>query len=348
MMHAVVIHAPRDLRIDPVDVADPGRGEVRVRLAVGGICGSDLHYYQDGGFGTVRIKQPMILGHEVAGTVVVVGPEVTTVAVGDRVAINPSKPCGRCRYCIAGQRQQCLDMRFFGSAQRFPHVQGAFRDEMVIDAAQAVRVGPGTSLQEAACAEPLSVALHAVTRAGSLIGKRVLVTGTGTIGCLTILAARHAGAAEVVVTDISGAALATARKVGASRTLNVATDPQALADFSADKGYFDVAFECSGNGHVVSGLPAVVRAGGLVMLVGLGNDTPLPLSLLVTKEIALHGSNRFDAEFAWATELLARRAVDVRPLLTGAFPMERAVKAFDVAADRSRSMKVQLIFNGQA
>ncbi len=345
MMRAVVIHAPRDLRIDRITVADPGPGEVRVRLAAGGICGSDLHYYQDGGFGTVRIMEPMILGHEAAGTVVAVGEGVTTVGAGDRVAINPSKPCGRCRFCIAGHRQQCLDMRFYGSAMRFPHMQGIFRDEMVVAAAQAVPVGQDTPLEEAAFAEPLSVALHAVTEAGSLVGKRVLVTGTGTIGCLVVLAARHAGAAEIVATDVSDPALAIVGKIGADRALNVASAPQALATFGADKGYFDVAFECSGNGRVLTGLPEVVKPRGVITLIGLGGETALPVNLLVTKEIALRGSFRFDAEFAWATRLLAHRAVDVRPLLSGTFPLERAVEAFELAADRSRAMKVQLSFN---
>lgn len=343
-MRAVVIHAPRDLRIDRITVADPGPGEVRVRLAAGGICGSDLHYYQDGGFGTVRIKEPMILGHEVSGTVVAVGTGVTTVRTGDRVAVNPSKPCGHCRFCIEGHRQQCLDMRFYGSAMRFPHMQGAFRDEMVIDEGQACPVGQDTPFEEAAFAEPLAVALHAVTEAGSLIGKRVLVTGTGTIGCLVILAAHHAGAGEIIATDVSDPALAIARKVGADRTLNVASDPQALSPFGADKGYFDVAFECSGNGRVLAGLPEVVRPRGAITLIGLGGESALPVSLLVTKEIALQGSFRFDGEFAWATDLLARRAVDVRPLLSGIFPLEQAVAAFDLAADRSRAMKVQLRF----
>jgi L-idonate 5-dehydrogenase len=347
-MRAVVIHAPRDLRIDRIAAADPAPGEVRVRLAAGGICGSDLHYYQDGGFGTVRISEPMILGHEVAGTVIALGQGVTAVQVGDRVAINPSRPCGHCRYCIEGRRQQCLDMRFYGSAMRFPHVQGAFRDELVIDAAQAFPVGPDTPLQEAAFAEPLSVALHAVAAAGSLIGKRILVTGTGPIGCLVVLAARHAGAGEIVATDICDPALAMARKVGADRTLNVGSDPGALAAFGADKGYFDLAFECSGNARALAGLPGVVRAGGAITLIGLGSEAPLPVSLLVTKEITLRGSFRFDGEFAWATELLAHRGVDVRPLLTDTFPLERAVEAFDLAADRARSMKVQLSFNDHA
>ncbi len=344
-MRAVVVHAPRELRIDEIPMADSGPGEVRVRLAAGGICGSDLHYFQDGGFGTVRLKEPMIVGHEGAGTVVAVGDGVRSVKAGDKVAINPSNPCGRCRYCQEGQHQQCLDMRFFGSAMRFPHMQGIFRDEMVIDESQAVAVGQDTPLEEAAFAEPLSVALHAVSQAGSLIGKRVLVTGTGTIGCLVVLAAHHAGASEIVATDISDPALAIARQVGAARTVNVAADPQGLAVFSADKGYFDVAFECSGNGRVLGGLPEIVRPRGTITMIGLGSETTLPVNLLVVKEIVLRGSFRFDGEFAWAADLLARRAVDVRPLLTGTFPLSRAVEAFDLAADRSRAMKVQLRFD---
>jgi L-idonate 5-dehydrogenase len=345
MMRAVVVHAPRDLRIEEITVADPGPGEVRIRLAAGGICGSDLHYYQDGGFGTVRIKEPMIVGHEASGIVAAVGSGVSSVKVGDKIAINPSKPCGQCRFCRAGDHQHCSDMRFFGSAMRFPHMQGIFRDEMIIDAAQAIPVGQDTPLEEAAFAEPLSVALHAVTQAGSLIGKRVLVTGTGTIGCLVVLAAHHAGAGEITATDISDPALAIAKKVGADRTLNVMSDPQALAVFQADKGYFDVIFECSGNGRVLAGLPEIVKPRGVITLIGMGGETALPISVLVAKEIALRGSFRFDGEFAWAADLLARRAVDVRPLLTGIFPLDRAVEAFDLAGDRARSMKVQLSFN---
>ncbi|MDR3437383.1 L-idonate 5-dehydrogenase [Telmatospirillum sp.] len=344
MMRAVVVHAPRDLRIEQIAAAAPGPGEVCVRLAAGGICGSDLHYYQDGGFGTVRIKEPMILGHEAAGTVSALGEGVATLKVGDKVAINPSKPCGHCRFCIEGHREQCLDMRFFGSAMRFPHMQGIFRDEMVVDAAQACPVGPDTPLEEAAFAEPLSVALHAVTQAGSLIGKRVLVTGSGTIGCLVAIAARHAGAREIVGTDISDPALAMAKKVAADRTLNVASDPQALSVFAAEKGYFDVAFECTGNGRVLAGLPEVVRPRGTIILIGLGGESTLLASQLVTKEIGLFGSFRFDAEFSWAADLLARRAVDVRPLLTASFPLDRAVDAFELAGDRAHAMKVQLSF----
>ena len=158
-MRSVVVHAPLDLRVENMPpTTAPGPGQVKVDLAAGGICGSDLHYYQHGGFGTIRLKEPMILGHEVAGTVVATGEGVTRVKIGDHVAVNPSHPCGHCRYCIEGHPNQCLDVRFYGSAMRFPHVQGAFRDEIVITQEQAFPVKTDVPLSEAAFAEPFSVA----------------------------------------------------------------------------------------------------------------------------------------------------------------------------------------------
>jgi L-idonate 5-dehydrogenase len=346
-MRAIVIHAPRDLRIEPVAAHEPGPAQVRVRVSSGGICGSDLHYYQHGGFGTVRIKEPMILGHEVSGVVVATGTGVTRVKNGDRIAINPSNPCFKCKYCLEGAHHHCLDMRFYGSAMRFPHVQGAFRDEIVIEEHQAFPVGQSTSLGEAAFAEPLSVCLHAVTRAGSLHGKRVLVTGCGPIGCLTIIAARHAGAAEIVATDVAPAGLAMAQRVGADRTIDVGADAQALTPFAADKGYFDVAFECSGNGQALAAALQAVRPQGAIVQVGLaGAEVPVPINVVVAKEIRLAGTFRFDAEFGWAVDLIARRAVDVTPLLTQTMPLDRAIEAFELASDRSRAMKVHLSFAG--
>lgn len=195
-MRGVVIHAPKDLRIEDITVVPPGPGEVRVRIAAGGICGSDMHYYQHGGFGTVRVREPMALGHEIAGTVEAIGPDVAGVSVGATVAVDPSLPCGRCRYCQEGRQNHCLDMRFYGSAMRTPHVQGGFRDALVCEAGQAVALPDGVSVHEAAFSEPLAVCLHAVNRAGPLLGKRVLVTGSGPIGLLTVMAARRRSSAR--------------------------------------------------------------------------------------------------------------------------------------------------------
>lgn len=344
-MHAVVIHAPRDLRVEEIACGDPGPGEVRVRLGAGGICGSDLHYYLHGGFGAIRLREPMVLGHEVAGTVTATGAGVTAVAPGDRITVNPSVPCGRCAYCREGLRNQCLDMRFYGSAMRFPHVQGAFREEIVIAEAQAFAVGGEVTLEEAACAEPLSVCLHALTRAGSLTGKRVLVSGCGPIGCLTIMAARFAGAQEIVASDVVAAPLALAGRIGADIAVNAADGP-GLAEYRRDKGCFDVTFECSGNPRALAEAVEVTRPRGTIVLVGLGGDVPLPMNTVVAKELQLQGTFRFDAEFAWAAELIARRRIDVRPLVTATLPLDRAREAFDLAADRSRSMKVQLTLAG--
>ena len=182
-MKSVVIHSARDLRIEDRPATDPGAGQVEVRVAAGGICGSDLHYYNHGGFGTVRLKEPMILGHEVAGHITRLGKSVTGLKVGQLVAISPSRPCHTCAYCREAKYNQCLNMRFYGSAMPFPHVQGAFREVLVADATQCAPAD-GLSVAEAATAEPLAVCLHAARRAGDLLGKRVLVTGCGPIGTL--------------------------------------------------------------------------------------------------------------------------------------------------------------------
>jgi L-idonate 5-dehydrogenase len=344
-MRAVVVHQPHDLRVEDREVAAaPGPGEVRVRVGRGGICGSDLHYYHEGGFGTVRLKEPMILGHEVAGTVIDAGAGVTRVKAGDRAALNPSMPCGQCQYCLQGMRNQCLDMRFFGSAMRFPHMQGLFRDEVTLPESQVFIVPEDLDLGLAACAEPFAVCLHAVMQAGSLVGKRVFVSGCGPIGCLTIVAARYAGAREIVCSDITAAPLQIARRLGADLAIDVSETPDELRRFAEGKGVFDTVFECSGNAKALAAAFEIVRPRGTIVAVGLGGDVSMPLNSAVVKEVALRGSFRFDEEFGLAVDLIAKRVVDVSPLLTATLPLDRAVDAFQLASDRTQSMKVQLAF----
>jgi L-idonate 5-dehydrogenase len=341
-MKAAIIHGARDLRIGDADLAPLGAGDVQVRIRAGGICGSDLHYYQDGGFGAIRVRQPMILGHEVAGEVTAVGADVSRVRPGDRVAVDPSLPCGHCVFCLEGQPRHCLDMRFYGSAMRFPHVQGGFRESLVCTEAQAVPVPPGLALEHAAFAEPLAVCLHAATQAGPLLGKRVLVTGTGPIGALCIMVARQGGAREIVATDLADAPLALARKLGADATINVRSDAAGLERFMPDKGFFDVVFECSGSAAAVVAALPVIRPGAIVVQVGIGGEMTLPMNVVVAKEIQLRGTFRFDREFAWAVGFIASGAIDVAPLLTEVVPLDDAIRAFELAGDRTRAMKVQL------
>ncbi|MGI9408735.1 MAG: L-idonate 5-dehydrogenase [Hyphomicrobiaceae bacterium] len=343
-MKAVVIHQARDLRVEDYASERMGPGKVRIRTAVGGVCGSDLHYYNHGGFGAVRLREPMILGHEVAGYVAELGSGVAGLVEGELVAVSPSRPCGMCQYCLEGMANQCVDMRFYGSAMPFPHIQGAFREELVVDASQCV---PATGLDagEAAMAEPLSVCLHAARRAGEMLGKRVLVTGCGPIGVLTIATARRAGVAEIVATDIAPETLSMAERLGADRMIDVARDPDALAAFAEGKGTFDVHFECSGvESALVAGI-AAVRPRGVVVQLGLGGDMTMPMMAVTAKELSLRGSFRFHEEFPTAVRLMQSRLIDVKPLITHTLPLSDARQAFELANDRSQAMKTQIAFH---
>lgn len=344
-MEALVIHAPGDLRVEEVATPDLGPGQLQVRVRCGGICGSDLHYYQHGGFGTIRIKEPMVLGHEVAGVIEAVGDSAGGFAAGERVAISPSRPCGLCRYCQQGLQNHCLDMRYYGSAMRTPHVQGAFRQQIVVEHWQAHRLADTVSDGEGSMAEPLSVALHAVRRAGPLLGKSVLVTGCGPIGALAIIAARRAGATHIVATDVGAHTLGKARKVGADEVVNVAEEPDGLARFTADKGHFDVLFEASGNQRALVGAFDALRPRGIIVQLGLGGEMTLPINTIVAKEFDLRGAFRFHEEFAVAVELLNKGLVDVKPLISATLSYRDSARAFALAADRSQAMKVLLSFD---
>ncbi len=342
-MKTIVIHAAKDLRVEEREAEEAGPGQVAVRLATGGICGSDLHYYNHGGFGTIRLKEPMILGHEVAGHVAALGEGVTGLSVGQLVGVSPSRPCHACRFCREGMLNQCLNMRFYGSAMPFPHIQGAFRETLVADAGQCVPAD-GLSTGEAAMAEPLAVTLHATRRAGDMLGKSVLVTGCGPIGVLAILAARRAGADLIVATDLSDYTLSMAKVAGADITLNIAAATDALDRYKAEKGTFDVLYECSGAQAALTGAIPAMRPGATILQLGLGGDMTLPMMQITAKELMLKGSFRFHSEYATAISLMQKGLIDVKQLISETVRLQDAVKGFELANDRSQAMKVQIAF----
>src|SRR6202163_2555970 len=221
------IHAKEDLRIEAAEDPQIGPGQVLIRLGAGGICGSDLHYYYEGRNGSFVVREPLIPGHEASGVVAKIGAGVTRVKPGAKIAVSPSHACGQCDYCREGREQLCRNMRFLGSASLYPHVQGMFCEYFVMGERQCYPVAGDISLGELAFAEPLAVALHAVNRAGDLLGKSVLITGAGTIGCLTVMAARLAGARKITVTDVLDRPLAQAKLVGADITLRADRDGDA-------------------------------------------------------------------------------------------------------------------------
>ena len=342
-MKSIVAHAAKDLRIEDRDTPSLGAGDVLVRIERGGVCGSDLHYYNHGGFGDVRLREPMILGHEVSGRIEALGDSVAGLEVGRLVAISPSRPNYASKYSQEGLHNHCLEMRFYGSAMPFPHIQGAFSEYVVADPRQ-LAPADGLTPGEAAMAEPLAVVLHAANRAGDLMGKRVLVTGCGPIGMLAILVARAAGAVEIVATDVAPFTLEMARKIGADQAHNVAENPDALHAYSANKGRFDVLFECSGVAAALASTIPALRPRAVIMQLGLGGDMTLPVQAMTAKELELRGSFRFHSEFFTAVEMMQAGRIDVKPLITHTFPLAEAIPAFNMASDRSQAIKAQIAF----
>jgi len=334
------IHAKEDLRIETMEEPAIAPGQVLIRLGAGGICGSDLHYYFEGRNGSFIIREPLVPGHEASGVVAKTGPGVTRVRAGDKIAVSPSHACGQCDYCRQGREHLCRNMRFLGSASLYPHVQGMFCEYFVMAERQCYPVSGDVALSELAFAEPLAVGLHAVNRAGDLLGKNALVTGGGTIGCLTVIAARLAGATSVTVSDVLDRPLETARAVGAAHTIRADREAEAL---SAPQ--FDIAFEASGSFAALKSCVAAVKRGGTVVQVGTLPHEPLPFVVneLMVKELDLKGAFRWGIEFDWAVDYISSRRVDVRPLLSGQFALQDAVKAFHLAKDKTQSTKVQLI-----
>jgi L-idonate 5-dehydrogenase len=347
-MLAAICHGKKDLRIEQIADRALAADEVRVAVAFGGICGSDMHYFHRGAVGDFKVREPMALGHEISGVVVETGADVAGLAPGTKAALDPSRPCLSCSYCRAGRSNLCTDMFFLGSAARFPHVQGGFAQHLVLRADQIIPVPDHTDLLKLSVAEPLSVGLHAVTRAGALLGKRVLVTGSGPIGLLTARSARHAGAEEVVATDIADRPLEVARHdMGASDTINVATQPEGLEKYAVEGGYFDVAFEASGSAAALQSIFRVIRRGGRIVQVGMlpPGTAAVPVNVLQSREIELIGAFRAHDEFRLAVRLIVSGLIDVAPILSGTYPLAQAVTALELAGDRTRFVKLHLALN---
>ncbi|MFV0385847.1 L-idonate 5-dehydrogenase [Paracoccus sp. (in: a-proteobacteria)] len=339
------LYAARDLRIETGPEAGIDADTALIRVARGGICGSDLHYYHDGGFGPIRVREPIILGHEAAG-LVEAAPEGSGLRVGQLVALGPSRACGTCEFCAAGQPRHCLNMRFNGSAMRVPHEQGFFRNHIAHPVAQCFPLPEGIPAGAAAAAEPLAVCLHALNMAPALAGQRVLITGAGPIGAICTALARLRGAAEIIVTDVQDFTLDVARRMGADRVVNVAANPDGLAEYASGKGRIDVVLECSANPHAIAQAIAITRPQGTVVQIGVGGTLPLPLNLIVSKELRFVGTHRFDAEFAEAVRMIGTGGIDLSPMVTHVIPAADAVRAFDLAGDRAQAVKVQLDFTG--
>jgi L-iditol 2-dehydrogenase len=329
-MRAAVLRGPRDLGVEERPRPRAGPGEVVVRVRSVGVCGSDIHYYEHGRIGRFVVAAPLVLGHEAAGEVAEVGAGVSRSLLGRRVSIEPGIPDLTCHYCLAGRYNLCPEMRFFAT----PPVDGALAEYVVVHAAFAHPVPDSLDDDAAALLEPLSVGLWACSKAGVTPGSRVLVSGAGPIGLVSLQAALAYGATEVAVTDVNPQRLALAKELGATETVD-ARDPDTQFEHPPT-----VVLECSGQpAAIAAGIRALDR-GGSAVLVGMGADVvPVPLSVVQERELSLYGTFRYAGTWPTAISLVAAGRVDLDRLVTGTYGLDETEAALTAGRRDPRSVK---------
>jgi L-iditol 2-dehydrogenase len=332
-MRAAVLSGPQAISLEQRPVPAVAPDEVLVKVAAVGVCGSDVHYYRDGRIGDFVVDGPLVLGHEVSGRIVATGEEVGPGRIGERVAIEPQRPCRVCLQCKAGRYNLCPHMRFYAT----PPVDGAFCEYVVIQADFAHPVPNSVSDEAAALLEPLSVGIWAARKAGVVPGSRVLIAGAGPIGVITAQAVRAFGAAEVIVSDPVEDRRRLAERFGATRTLDPA------AEDVADLGV-DAFIDASGATPAVKSGIAAVRGGGTVVLVGMGADEiPLPIPLIQSRELSVTGVFRYTDTWPVAAGLVASGQVRLDDLITARFGLDDVEKALNADQDPG-SLKTMVVF----
>ncbi|MFG6401930.1 L-idonate 5-dehydrogenase [Microbacterium sp. P04] len=336
-MHTVFINGKLDLDRVEVDVPDPQTGQVRVRVDYVGICGSDLHYYFEGANGAFTVTEPLTPGHELSGRVDL--DPSGRLAPGTPVTVHPAR-FGSPVAGIEGEPHLWPGGSYLGSASTRPHTQGAMSDYLVVESDMIRLLPAALPVRRAVLAEPLAVSLHAVARAGSVAGARVLVSGAGPIGLLTVAAARAHGAAHITVSDVLDAPLERARGVGADAVIRVDQD-------AAAEAAFDVVFECSGVPAAISAALVAVRRRGTVVQVGMvpGEPRPVNLAPLISKEVSLVGVFRFHDEIDEAVRLLVDEP-GIEAVITHVLPVDDVEAAFVLAKDSATSGKVVVALSG--
>lgn len=341
-MDAYFLDAAETLTRRTAKSPEIAEGEVLLQVNTTGICGSDIEYYLHYRVGDFIPREPLVLGHELAGEVVEHGPGVTAPAIGTAVAIDPSIPCRRCRYCRRGRHNLCTEMRFIGTAATYPHISGGFGEYVAVPAENCIAVPETVSWRQAACLEPLAVAVHAALRPERPAGSSVLVAGGGTIGQLIALVARAFGATSVTLSDIEEHRRRQAVENGADRAVNPLNDGE-LEEAQEQCGGFDLLFEASGAAAAVSQLLYAAPRGATVVQVGsIAGEITLPANRVMSKELTVLGSFRYGDVFPLAMELIASGKVDVSPLVTASYPFDRTPEAFAAAAARGEQIKVQV------
>lgn len=333
MLVAKVI-APREIQLGEAPIPSPGPGEALVRVKAVGLCGSDLQYYAQGRIGDLHFSTGHILGHEVAGVVEALGPETDGPLPGTPVAVDPAINCGWCRFCIAGDPNFCLNLRFFGS----PPTPGALCEYLTHPSRFLIPLPAGMPLPVAAAVEPLGVAIHAVDLGHLVVGDRVAVLGCGPIGLLVARVAQLAGASRVYATEPLAHRREAARRFGAEAALDPSTDDvvRDITERTGGEGV-DVAFEVAGSQSATEQAVEVVRPGGTLVLLGYWktDQVTLPGIRAMRKGLTIRFVRRMKNTFHRAMDLVQKGLVDLPALITHEFPLKDVVEAFARAEQRA-------------
>ncbi|KAH8833994.1 GroES-like protein [Flagelloscypha sp. PMI_526] len=367
---AAVLHGPKDIHVESRPAFPPPDSHAQVKVVCTGLCGSDLHYYLHGRNGDFACRSPLVLGHEAAGVVTSVAPGVTSLAPGQRVAIECGIMCNNCNYCSSGRYNLCKALRFCSSAKTFPHLDGTLQDTMNHPIHVLHPLPDNVTFEQAALAEPLSVLIHAARRSTLSPGQSVLVFGVGAIGLLACEVARAKGASKIVAIDINPARLSFAKEQGfadevyclpkgdkpknADEQLSLASNgiSKALSFFNQQDG-FDIIFECTGAGPCIQMSINAAVTGGKVMLVGMGTpNVTLPLSAAALREVDILGSFRYANTYPEAIALLSSgKLPNIDKLVTHRFPVEQTGAAFDLLArgvDEKGNMVLKVMVGSQS
>ncbi|MFI1164291.1 zinc-binding dehydrogenase [Streptomyces sp. NPDC020801] len=337
----VLVRSLTDIVIEHVPVPVPADGELLVRTTVVGVCGSDTHAAAGH---HPFIDLPYRPGHEAVGVVVATGREAEDFAPGDRVIVEPNLYCGRCPQCRSGRYNICQELKVFGC-----QTPGALADLFTIPAGRVHRVPDGMTDLEAVLVEPLATPVHAVAKAGDLTGRTVAVLGAGPIGLLTLVAARHAGAARIAVTDLLEGKRARALRLGADVALPAGAPDLVGRAHAALGGPADVVFDCVARGQSMAQATDLVAKGGHIVVVGVGaaGTTPVRLDLVQDREIRIEGTLMYTAEdYRTAMSLIAAGVVDTAEIVTATYPLEDAALAFSASLDLEQ-VKVLVTVDGR-
>lgn len=313
-MRACFLNKSGDITVNEIDVPTLDADEVLIRVESVGICGSDVHYYKHGKIGPFVVEKPFILGHELSGVITEVGSAVDRTRIGEPVAVEPQRACGKCKQCIEGRYNLCPEMEFYAT----PPIDGAFCEFVKIQSKFAYAIPTSISFDAAALIEPMSVCIWAAQKAQIQSGTRVLIAGAGPIGVIMAQVATAMGASEVVVTDIVADRLAFVLQHGATQTINTATQSIGGEKFDA---FIDA---CGVESAVVAGIKATGPA-GRVLLIGLGNEEmKLPISHIQNNEIIVTGVFRYTNTWPIAIDLLAKKKVNLDAIITHHFGLDQA------------------------